>query len=119
MSRANLNGAESLAELTLLRIEQQEAAEPIGLRRAAREDHRQRVVSDLAGLRRHAPSMATRMDTCEIHNCEACTVGDGHEVKVCPRCECCCEGTVLWPCEDAEAYGTGLLRTAALYPGTQ
>ncbi len=62
------------------------------------EADRERVASDIEGLRRHVPLlMYFDVDPAGLPYCRACEVDDA------------------WPCPDARRYSDGLRRTAALY----
>jgi hypothetical protein len=75
--------AEALAERTVAAIDADTRYETLA--------DRERVASDLAGLRRHQPEAP-----------------DGYACAS-------CRTSGLWPCPDAHAFSDGLLRTAALY----
>lgn len=83
----SLPDAERLAERTLAAIGN--TYPPL-----AADTDRERVASDLAGLRRHASDSISS-------ECQWCLGGTGEY-----------DG---WPCADARSYSDGLRRTAALY----
>jgi hypothetical protein len=99
--------AEDLATRTLAAIDEQErdaaalrgplrSVTPHAMRRCAAD--RERVASDLEGLRRHVPLlMYFDVDPTGIPFCRACEVDDA------------------WPCPDARRYSDNLRRTARLY----
>jgi hypothetical protein len=87
----DIAAAQALAERTLAAIDADALDDTYddGIHRDA---NRERVASDLAGLRQHFETY-DGCDWCRMHG----------------------YGAMLWPCPDATRYADGLRRTAALY----